>query len=127
MSEIVATIVVPSRGGASRLPVLMRALAAQDADFAWEVIFVIDGAVDNSEQVIASFPGVPARTVVFAENQGRSAARNAGFDAARGRVLIRCDDDLEPGAAHRALFNFDLEAIVTTNFLDTLLDRDPHP
>ena len=96
MSEIVATIVVPSRGGASRLPVLMRALAAQDADFAWEVIFVIDGAVDNSEQVIASFPGVPARTVVFAENQGRSAALNAGFDAARGRVLIRCDDDLEP-------------------------------
>lgn len=46
------------------------------------------------------------------------------FDLLRG--LLR-DDDLEPGAAHRALFNFDLEAIVTTNFLDTLLDRDPHP
>lgn len=35
------------------------------------------------------------------------------------------DDDLAPSDAHKALFNFDLEAIVTTNFLDTLLDRDP--
>lgn len=34
------------------------------------------------------------------------------------------DDALAPGEAHRALFNFDFEAIVTTNFLDTLLDRD---
>jgi len=35
------------------------------------------------------------------------------------------DDELAPGPAHEALFNFDVEAIVTTNFLDTLLDRDP--
>lgn len=96
MSEVAATVVVPSRAGASRLPVLLRALAAQDAEFAWEVVIVIDGVVDDSEQVIASFPEVPARTVVLAENQGRSAALNAGFDAARGDVLIRCDDDLEP-------------------------------
>ena len=96
MSEIVATVVAPSRAGASRLPVLLRALASQDADFAWEVVIVIDGLVDDSEQVIASFPDVPARTVVLAENQGRSAALNAGFDAASGHVLIRCDDDLEP-------------------------------
>jgi len=35
------------------------------------------------------------------------------------------DDDLVPGDAHKALFDFDVEAIVTTNFLDTLLDRNP--
>ncbi|WP_437691866.1 SIR2 family protein [Sorangium sp. So ce176] len=34
------------------------------------------------------------------------------------------DDELSPGKAHEALFKFDVEAIVTTNFLDTLLDRD---
>lgn len=98
MSEVAATVVVPSRAGASRLPVLLRALAVQDADFAWEVVIVIDGVVDDSEQVIASFPEVPARTVVLAENRGRPAALNAGFDAARGHILIRCDDDLEPGS-----------------------------
>ncbi|WP_437736119.1 SIR2 family protein [Sorangium sp. So ce1335] len=35
------------------------------------------------------------------------------------------DDELSPGRAHEALFKFDVEAIVTTNFLDTLLDRAP--
>jgi GT2 family glycosyltransferase len=33
---------------------------------------------------------------VFAENRGRAAALNVGFAEAQGRVLIRCDDDLEP-------------------------------
>ena len=38
------------------------------------------------------------RTVVLEQNQGRVAALNAGFSAAKGQVLVRCDDDLEPGA-----------------------------
>jgi hypothetical protein len=33
------------------------------------------------------------------------------------------DEKLEPGDAHRALLNYDAEAIITTNHLDTLLDR----
>ena len=36
------------------------------------------------------------QVVTFPENRGRSAALNAGMAAARGRVLVRCDDDLEP-------------------------------
>ncbi|UQA62793.1 SIR2 family protein [Polyangium aurulentum] len=41
----------------------------------------------------------------------------------RLREMLK-DDELLPGPAHEALFDFDVEAIVTTNFLDTLLDRD---
>ncbi|QHF22012.1 glycosyltransferase [Rathayibacter sp. VKM Ac-2762] len=98
----VASVVVPSYAGAARLPRLLAALAAQthrDLD----VVVVLDGVVDASEHALDASP-VPVRRVVLPENRGRSAALTAGFDAARGDVLIRCDDDLEPGpgwaAAH---------------------------
>jgi glycosyltransferase involved in cell wall biosynthesis len=93
-----ASIVVPTRGGAQRLPVLLNALSLQDtADF--EAIVVLDGDIDDSEGILrraAEEASFSLRWVVFSENRGRSAALNAGADAARGRVLIRCDDDLEP-------------------------------
>lgn len=96
--RIGASIVVPSRAGARRLPVLLAALARQDCnDF--EAIIVIDGDIDNSSDVVNNFAaevGMPVRVVTFAENRGRPAALNAGADVACGRVLIRCDDDLEP-------------------------------
>lgn len=92
-----ASIVVPSRGGRARLPVLFRALTAQTtSDF--DVIVVVDGDIDNSTGLVESWAeGLTVRAITFPENRGRSEALNAGFDAARGRVLIRCDDDLEPG------------------------------
>ena len=41
---------------------------------------VVDGDVDGSEQVVARLAGdLPVRTLVLPENQGRSAALNAGF------------------------------------------------
>lgn len=90
-----ASVVVPSRGGAKRLPTLITALAAQD-DSDWEAIVVIDGDIDDSEFVVARYGHLPVRTIVFPENRGRVAALNAGFSDARGDVLIRCDDDLVP-------------------------------
>lgn len=97
MSAPIASIVVPSRGGAARLPHLFEALRGQtSAD--WEAIVVIDGDIDDSASVIEN-AGVdlPLRSIVFSRNKGRSAALNAGFADARGAVLIRCDDDLRPG------------------------------
>jgi len=91
-----ASIVIPSRGGAGRLPTLLDALAAQD-DPAWEAIVVLDGDIDDSAGVVAAYEQeLPVRSIVFPENRGRVAALNAGFEAARGEVLIRCDDDLIP-------------------------------
>jgi glycosyltransferase involved in cell wall biosynthesis len=88
------SIVVPSRGGAARLPVLLDSLARQTRqDF--EVVVVLDGDVDDSASVLDARTDLPVRTVVFPENRGRSAALNAGFEAAAGQVLVRCDDDLE--------------------------------
>ncbi|WP_297746483.1 glycosyltransferase family 2 protein [uncultured Tessaracoccus sp.] len=90
-----ASIVIPSRGGAKRLPVLLSALAAQD-DRDWEAIVVIDGDIDDSASVVARYAHLPVRSIVFPDNRGRVAALNAGFAEAGGDVLIRCDDDLVP-------------------------------
>lgn len=95
------SIVVPSRAGAQRLPVLLRALRRQTVA-SWEVIVVLDGDIDGSEEVLAGYPDLPLRTIVFPENRGRVSALNAGFEAARGRILARCDDDLEPGPRYIA-------------------------
>jgi glycosyltransferase involved in cell wall biosynthesis len=91
------SVIVPSRGGAARLPVLLACLEEQ-SHRDWEVVVVLDGDIDGSETVLARWTDrVPVRTVVFPENRGRPAALNAGHEAARGDVLVRCDDDLAPG------------------------------
>lgn len=98
ISELGASIVVPSRGGARRLPILLAALSQQDCqDF--EVIVVLDEDIDGSKTLLDRFAvqaGMRIRSLVFPENKGRSAALNAGAAVARGRILIRCDDDLQP-------------------------------
>ena len=91
-----ASIVIPSRGGAARLPHLFDALRAQTTGD-WEAIVVLDGDIDSSAAVVEAVRDeLPVRSIVFSENRGRSAALNAGFEVATGDVLIRCDDDLRP-------------------------------
>lgn len=101
-----ASIVVPTRGGVQRLPHLFDCLRAQ-TETSWEVIVVVDGDIDDTASLLESVRDeLPVTPIVFDENHGRSAALNAGFEAARGDVLIRCDDDLRPKpdyvAAHNA-------------------------
>lgn len=99
-----ASIVVPSRGGAGRLPTLFAALEQQrglmgDAGAApdFDVIVVLDGDIDDSASVVDAYTSrLPVSAIVFDENRGRARALSAGFDAATGEVLIRCDDDLVP-------------------------------
>lgn len=92
----IASIIVPSRGGRDRLPVLLAALAAQ-SEARWEAVIVLDGDIDGSAEYLAGHRDPRVRIIEFPENRGRSTALNAGHDAARGGVLVRCDDDLEPG------------------------------
>nr|WP_300339544.1 glycosyltransferase family A protein [Actinomyces sp.] len=100
---LTASLVIPSYKGETKLPTLLAALEKQDAPHgSWEALVVIDGLFDDSPALIeaAREQGVPVRAVVLEENQGRVAALNAGFAAATGDVLIRCDDDLEPAASY---------------------------
>ncbi|MBP1326224.1 glycosyltransferase involved in cell wall biosynthesis [Leucobacter exalbidus] len=100
------SIVVPSRGGVERLPKLFECLRAQ-TEPSWEVVVVVDGDIDDTADLLERVRHeLPVTPIVFPENRGRSAALNAGFAAARGEVLVRCDDDLRPDpgyvAAHLA-------------------------
>lgn len=96
-----ASLIVPTRGGAQRLPVLFDALRRQ-THTDWEALVVIDGDIDGSEAVVDRYPDLPVRAIVLPENRGRVSALNAGFEAADGDVLIRCDDDFEPAPGHLA-------------------------
>jgi glycosyltransferase involved in cell wall biosynthesis len=94
--SVIISVVVPSRGGAGRLPSLLDRLAAQTQS-GWEAIVVLDGDIDNSAGVVELRRStLPVRVVTFPENRGRPAALNAGFEVATGEILVRCDDDLAP-------------------------------
>lgn len=123
---VLISVVVPSRGGADRLPRLLDALAAQQ-DAAVEVVVVLDGDVDGSAAVVPRWADrLDLAVIAFPENRGRPAALNAGFAAARGDVLVRCDDDLAPGphlaaghAAHHAAEPVGVVGLVRNELPDT--------
>ncbi|HEX8457565.1 MAG TPA: glycosyltransferase family 2 protein [Pyrinomonadaceae bacterium] len=62
-----------------------------------EIIYVDDGSSDRSldvlREIAASDPRV--RVIALRRNYGQTAAMSAGIDAARGRVLIPMDADLQ--------------------------------
>lgn len=100
-----ASIIIPSYRGAARVGRLLSALSAQTwTDF--EAYVVVDGVIDETPELVAAHGDQRISALVLPTNEGRVAALNAGFARAAGDVLIRCDDDLEPGpgwlAAHVA-------------------------
>ncbi|EGJ50405.1 glycosyltransferase family 2 protein [Desulfocurvibacter africanus] len=93
------SIIVPVRNEEENLVPLLAEIeaAAAGLDKPWEVIFVDDGSTDNSLDVIRGLArGKPhVRYLSFACNCGQSAAFKAGFDVARGDVLVTMDADLQ--------------------------------
>nr|WP_306254810.1 glycosyltransferase [Ornithinimicrobium cryptoxanthini] len=97
-SEPIASVVVPTYRGEHRLPTLLEALANQDVKESFEVVVVVDGEVDSSQSVLRAYSDrLNIVEILRPESGGVVAALNDGFAAAKGRVLIRCDDDLTPG------------------------------
>ena len=71
------------------------ALGAQGKTF--EVILVDDGSRDGSAEALRRIAAErrEARVVLLRRNFGQTAALSAGFDHARGRVIITMDADLQ--------------------------------
>ena len=63
----------------------------------WEIIFVNDGSTDKSASLLDSLAEQDQRVLVlhFRRNYGQTAAMMAGFDYARGQVIIPIDGDLQ--------------------------------
>jgi glycosyltransferase involved in cell wall biosynthesis len=75
--------------------------ALEPVEGEWEIIFVDDGSTDGSYRELvrlhAAYPNV--RVVRLRRNFGKSAALRAGFDAARGDVVVTMDADLQDDPA----------------------------
>ncbi|CCH00680.1 glycosyl transferase family 2 [Fibrella aestuarina BUZ 2] len=65
--------------------------------YTYEILFIDDGSTDRSWDVIERLASVNpnVRAIRFARNMGKTAALQVGFQAARGRVVITMDADLQ--------------------------------
>lgn len=89
------TVVIPMYNCADFVDGVLSMFAAQSfTDF--EVICVIDGAADDTEEKVRTFcEKDPRFSFVVQENAGAGAARNRGLDLARGKYIIFSDADDE--------------------------------
>jgi len=64
---------------------------------AWEVLFIDDGSGDGSREVMDELArrDTRVRVIRFRRNFGQTAALMAGFRAARGKVIVAMDADLQ--------------------------------
>jgi len=64
---------------------------------AYELLFVDDGSEDDTAQVLRELAAkhLQVRIMRFRQNAGQSAALDAGFKQARGRVVVTLDADLQ--------------------------------
>ncbi len=93
------SVVVPVFNEKENLDALLSEIhAALDAaGRTFEILLIDDGSHDGSSERIAQLAGSdPAvRGLHFRENRGQTAAFDAGFKAARGRIVVTMDADLQ--------------------------------
>ncbi len=92
------SIVVPLFNEEESLPELEKAIESSLKEkYSYEIIFVDDGSTDESWRVIKSLgeKGNYIRGISFRNNQGKSVALQAGFEAASGKYVVTMDADLQ--------------------------------
>ena len=107
MQDIQLSIIVPIYNVEPFLRKCVHSLEQQDlAAERYEVILVNDGSTDHSGELCTELAKQYENIkVIEQENQGVSAARNTGMDAARGKYMMFVDSDdyIEPDVIGRVL------------------------
>jgi glycosyltransferase involved in cell wall biosynthesis len=90
------SIVVIAYNERDHAPECVRAIFAQQTDVRFDVVFVDDGSTDGTADAVTAVAAgdVRFRLVRLPHNRGRGAARAAGVEAARGRVIGFVDADI---------------------------------
>jgi glycosyltransferase involved in cell wall biosynthesis len=98
-AEIDLSVVLPVFNEAENVPILWPELdeTLREIGGACEIIFVDDGSTDGSAGLIRALVTRDRRVRLlrFRANAGLTAAFHAGFRAARGRVVVTLDTDLQ--------------------------------
>ncbi len=96
---VALSIVVPLLNEVESLPELQRRLLEALAALGktWEILYCDDGSTDGSLEVLRGFAAADSRVRVisFRRNFGQTAGLAAGFEHARGEVVIPMDADLQ--------------------------------
>jgi GT2 family glycosyltransferase len=95
----IVTIVTATRNRCALLKEAVQSVMAQDFR-SWQMVVVDDASEDDTWRWLSSLGDARVRGLRLERRAERSAARNLGLDAARGRyVLFLDDDDLLPPTA----------------------------
>jgi len=93
------SIVIPYLNESESLPELYKWISQvmNQHKYDYEIIFIDDGSVDESWQIISQFADKDKRVkaIKFKRNYGKSQALHAGFHLAKGDVVITMDADLQ--------------------------------
>jgi glycosyltransferase involved in cell wall biosynthesis len=93
------SVVIPIHNEAESLEALHRELTATLGAWGreYEIILVDDGSTDESFETLTRLQAVDPhlRVIRFRRNFGQTAAFAAGFDHARGRMIVTSDGDLQ--------------------------------
>ena len=100
MEHIAISVIVPIYNTKPYLEECIESILDQKINVPVEVLLIDDGSTDGCADLCDRYAARDARVrVIHQENQGLSAARNAGIDAAKGRYysFIDSDDVVLPG------------------------------
>jgi len=107
-TEIAYSIVVPLYNEQDNIvPLYTRIVEAMvDVGGAYEIVFVDDGSRDATYKILSEIAATDSRVTVvrLRKNFGQTAGLKAGFDFARGDVIISMDGDLQHDPAEIPAF-----------------------
>ena len=91
------SIIIPVYNESTNLEVLTKKIILSLKNFNYEVIFINDGSVDESLNVLDNIikNNNNFLCVNFKRNYGQTAALQAGFDYASGKIIVAMDGDLQ--------------------------------
>jgi dolichol-phosphate mannosyltransferase len=99
MSELDLSVVFPVYNEEENIPLLLREIAAalEGRGWTYEIVAVDDGSKDRSLDVlrenVAVYPML--RVLALAKNSGQTAALDAAWRSAHGRLVVSLDADLQ--------------------------------
>jgi glycosyltransferase involved in cell wall biosynthesis len=97
--KIDCSVIVPLYNEAPAVNELYRRLTKtmNETGLYYELVFIDDGSSDNTLELIKDIAGRDRRVtgIELRRNFGQTAALAAGFDVARGQIIISMDGDLE--------------------------------